>query len=142
MALLAHFGASVNRADHEGRTPLFACAESSVSVERGLGFDAVRETLQGLLEARAEPNLGCNDGATPVWMCAQVGAVAAMRLLVAAKGDVNQVTKGSGSALGYPLGMRSLPSFPTRFFFPPLSPSPRVLPPASREVTPVGCAQP
>ena len=49
--------------------------------------------MVALLEARAAVNIANNEGVSPLYCAAQDGHVDILKLLIKAKGDVNQVTK-------------------------------------------------
>jgi ankyrin repeat protein len=52
--------------------------------------------LVALLVARAAVNIANNEGYSPLYNAAQEGHVDILKLLIKAKGDVNQVTKEGG----------------------------------------------
>ena len=52
--------------------------------------------MVALLVARAAVNVANNNGFSPLYYAAQQGHVEILKLLIKAKGDVNQVTKEGG----------------------------------------------
>jgi ankyrin repeat protein len=107
--------ADPNKADKEGKTPLWwathnsnkdivrmllnAKANPDVSSKDGITplFQAVlsknKDIIQILLAAKADPNIAHKDGRTPLWLAAGDGYKEIVQMLLAVKADPNRADK-------------------------------------------------
>lgn len=98
--VLAHTtaGNGIDPLDSEGCTPLMRACEGSLRTACSGGD--LQLTLKELINGRANVNLACRKGLTPLMMAAQQGHVSAFGLLLDSHADPSAVTRDGETVAG------------------------------------------